>query len=179
MLHDKEMSAGPILKSYDELFENDGSNILFGLAGSVDLESLHPDAMEIFKMWQLFLDNVHPIIKLFHAPTVQQQILKAASDLGTASPAMHALLFGIYSIAIVSVDDLKCTTTFGASKTTLVRRYQTGNVYALQRAGFLRSSELTVLQALLLYLVSIIQALFVDTNWADSGMEKVRADSEW
>lgn len=158
MLHGKEMSAGPILKSYDELFENDGSNILFGLAGSVDLESLHPDAMEIFKMWQLFLDNVHPIIKLFHAPTVQQQILKAASDLGAAPPAMHALLFGIYSLAIVSLDDeVKCKTTFGASKATLIKRYHTGSVYALQRAGFLRSSELAVLQALLLYLVSIIR----------------------
>ena len=157
MLHGKENTSSPILKTYDEIFPNDGSNVLLGITGSVDLPGLHPDAMEIFKMWQLFLDNVHPLIKLFHAPTVQQQILKAASDLETASPAMHALLFGVYSVAIVSLDELKCTTTFGESRLSLVKRYHTGSVYALQRAGFLRSSNLAVLQALILYLVSIVQ----------------------
>jgi hypothetical protein len=160
---------GPILATYDNVFKTDGSNLLFNLGGSIDLPSLHPPPVQIFVLWQAFLNNVHPLLRLLHAPTVQQQLLTTALDLSAASPAVHALLFAIYANAVVSMrDDAYMAAMNEESSTrgeayiaaindqrwTLVSRYTTACQYALQKAEFLRSSDLTVLQAFVLHLVS-------------------------
>jgi hypothetical protein len=152
---DEESEQGPILTPYDDVYKTDGSTIVFNLAGSVDLSSLHPAPAQIFTLWQAFLDNVQPILRLLHAQTVQQQILRTASDLLGASPAVHALLFAIYSNAAVSMREDACLTALNADRLTLVSRYTTASQYALQKAGFLRTSDLVVLQAFVLHLVSI------------------------
>lgn len=66
---------------------------------------------------------------------------------------MHALLFGVYSNAVVSMTDDACLEILEEDRWTLVSRYTAGAQYALHKSGFLQSSDLTVLQALVLYLV--------------------------
>lgn len=115
---------------------------------------LHPSTVQIFRLWQTFLDNVNPIIKIFHAPTVQQQILDATSDLSNVSKPMEALMFGIYATAVTSLSDVECKNMFGEEKTVLRGRYSAGSRQALRNAGVLRTSNLVILQAFVLYLVS-------------------------
>jgi len=119
--------------------------------------------MHIFRLWQTFLDNVNPLIKIFHAPTVQQQVLDASADLTKVSKRMEVLMFGIYATAINSLDELEVKTIFCEEKSTLLNRYQSGCRQALLRAGFLRSSDMTILQGFVLYLV----ALPIQTQWSD------------
>ena len=104
-------------------------------------------------MWQTFVDSINPLTKILHAPTVQQQVLDASSNLEKISKGTEALLFSIYACAVVAMNDEECKTNFGEERSILLSRYQAGARKALIKAGFLRSSNLIILQAYVLYLV--------------------------
>lgn len=63
-------------------------------------------------------------------------------------------MFGIYCISIYSLGPQECRDKFNQDREVLLRRYHSGAREALRRAGFLKSSDLIVLQAFVLYLVS-------------------------
>jgi len=153
---DDETLEIPITKTYDAI-DADGSDFLFPTPSSDSMSDLHPSTVHIFRLWQLFIDNVNPIIKIFHAPSVQVQILEASADLENVPREIEALLFGIYAMAVTSITDSECNTMFGEEKTVLLARYQSGSRQALCRAGLLRSSDMTILQAFVLYLVSLFR----------------------
>jgi hypothetical protein len=147
-----EMFETPITKTFDSIHP-DGIDIVFGIFNPGDLTSLHPSPVHIFQLWQTFLDNVDPLIKLFHAPSVQQRVLDATSDLENIPKDLEALMFGIYTMAVSSLAYDECYKKFNEDKGILVARYQLGVRQALNNAGYLKSTELTVLQAFTLYLV--------------------------
>lgn len=62
-------------------------------------------------------------------------------------------MFGIYCMAVCSMTQDECSSIFGEDVNTLLARYQAGARQALSRAGLLRSSDMTILQAFVLYLV--------------------------
>lgn len=128
--------------------------ILEAGAPVMSLLALHPQPVHIFMLWQAFRDNVDPLTKLFHAPTVQQSILEASADLENISKATEALMFSIYCIATVSLTESECQTKFGEARETLLARCQTGAVQALRRADLLKTSDIVILQAFILFLVS-------------------------
>lgn len=151
------MFENPISRTYDGIDEA-GDDLLFHSPTSEDLRDLHPSTVHIFRLWQRFLESVNPLVKIFHAPTVQQQVLDATSDLDDVPKGVEALMFGIYCMSIVSFPEFECIPIFGETKATLLKRYHSGVRLALQRAGLLRSSDLTILQAYVLYLVSNAQS---------------------
>jgi len=81
-------------------------------------------------------------------------MLDAIADLENVSKGMEALMFSIYSMAITSLSASECMELFGEERAVLLARYQAGSRQALSRAGLLRSSDMTILQAFVLYLVS-------------------------
>lgn len=121
------------------------------------LTALHPSPLHIFKLWQTFLQNVNPLIKLLHVPTAQQQILDAADNLPGVSKEFEALMFCIYCLAVVSLGEKEAQDSFGEEKTVLLSRYRRGAQLALAKAGLLRASSMVVMQAFLLYLVCFDQ----------------------
>lgn len=138
------------------MFDNN-DHILFGMGiEPKNLTLLHPDAVHIFRLWHVYMDNVNPLLKVTHSPTVQQQIIEASSNLGDVPPALEALMFGIYSSAVVSMSEDECMTIFGEDRDTLILRYRNGCQQALINTGFLRTSDLKVLTALFLFLVSCL-----------------------
>lgn len=131
--------------SYDLVFEEQGKQ--------GRLTALHPSPLDIFRLWQLFLNNVNPLIKLVHAPTVQQQILDASADLQGVPANTEALMFGVYSMSIASITTGECHAFFGRERGLLLAQYHAGARKALANASLLRSSDLVTLQAFALYLV--------------------------
>lgn len=121
---------------------------------SKDLSSLHPPHVQIFRLWQTFLVNVNPLVKIFHAPTVQQMILDASGDLANVPRATEALMFAIYLIAVTSLKAEECETMFGEPRSSLLSKYSHGTQQALVNAKFLKSLNLYSLQAYALFLVS-------------------------
>jgi hypothetical protein len=138
-----------------DITDYDGGSLLFGITSRVpSLTALHPQPVHIFRLWQTFLDNVNPLSKVIHAPTVQHQILEASANLEKVSRSMESLMFAIYATSVNSMDNRECETMLGESKQILLTRFVKAAERALIRACFLKSTELVVLQALTLFLVS-------------------------
>lgn len=151
---DDELIEAPIMSTYDRSFPTDATELLFGnRPQNATLTSQHPSPVHIFRLWQTFLDNVNPLIKIFHAPTVQQEILRASANLENVSKSMESLMFGIYYFAATSLNEEECQNSFGMDRTSLLVSYQYGAQQALLNASFLKTSDIVVLQALALYLV--------------------------
>jgi hypothetical protein len=149
------MYVNPVIRTYEEL-GCDGMDLLSGSQHIGSLKALHPSPIHIFRLWQTFLDNINPLIKIFHAPSVQQKVLDATADLEEIPKNTEALLFGIYSNAVISLDDEGSEKIFGESKEAMLARFQSGGRQALRNASYLRSSDIVVLQAFTLYLVRSI-----------------------
>ena len=131
------------------------SDLLFGTPrSSNNVRYLHPQPVQIFKLWQTYLDNVNPLVKIFHTPTIQQLILNATGNLENVPKNLEALMFGIYCCVLVSLSDAECDAIMGEGKSTVLRRFRSGCQQALINASFLKSSDMMVLQALVLLLVS-------------------------
>lgn len=110
--------------------------------------------VHIFKLWQVYLDNVDPLLKVTHTPTLQPRIIEAAGQISDLDPILEALMFSMYCVSTHSISENDCMTIFGSSKQHLLFRYQDGCQQALLNCGFLRCNDRDCLTALYLYLVS-------------------------
>jgi hypothetical protein len=138
---------------YQSVEDND--HLLFGLCKTtVDLSTLHPDPVQIFRLWQFYLDNVNPLLKVTHTPSLQSRIIEAASNVTNINPNLEALMFSIYCTSITSLDHHDCQALFGQSREDLLTKYHFSCQQALTNCGFLRSDDRDCLTSLFLYLVS-------------------------
>lgn len=130
------------------------SSLLFSAFRNVaDLRDFHPPPMQAFMLWQAFLQNVNPMSKVIHAPSVQPIIIEASKDLDTVPKPSVALLFAIYAAAIMSLKEEDCQAQFNAPKTLLLARYFSACQQALAAASFMKSRNLVTLQAFVIFLV--------------------------
>lgn len=128
--------------------------MLFGSRQTaVELYTLHPEPAQLFRLWQVYLDNVNPLLKVTHTPTLQGRIVEAASNLKEVPSTLEALMFGIYCMAILSLTVEECETMFKQPKEELSTRFQFGCQQALLNSNFLRTGSRDCLTALFLYLV--------------------------
>lgn len=126
-----------------------------------DLSSMHPEPVQIFRLWQTYLTNCNPLLKLFHAPTMQQVILDASCDLLNVPRYTEALMFSIYLLAVTSLSSQECETMFHVARTDLLTKYSHATQQALVNARFLKSLSLSTLHALCIYLVSCLCPVLV------------------
>ncbi|KAA8571960.1 hypothetical protein EYC84_001902 [Monilinia fructicola] len=152
---DDDVREADVKKAWDQVPEND--NFLFGSRiTTVDISTLHPDPVQIFRLWQIYLENVNPLLKVTHTPSLQGLIIDAASNVSNIKPNLEALMFGIYSMSISSLSVEDCQLMFSSSKTDLLTRYHFGCQQGLLNSGFLRNrDDMHCLTALFFYLLSI------------------------
>lgn len=143
-------------EAWDQLHQDNDLLFLGSSNTAIDLLALHPQQMHIFKLWQIYIENIDPLLKVTHTPTMQTRILDAASRLSNISPTFEALMFGIYCVSVSGLGDDDCQTMFGRAKQSLLANYRFGCRQALQRCEALRSDDRECLTALYLYLVSPI-----------------------
>lgn len=151
------MSDGAASESsrMDDDWSGDGGMLIFSQSRAASLRTFHPAVSQIFLLWQTFLDNVNPIIKPFHAPSVQQLILEAVGDMDNIPRTTDALLFAIYLSSVMSMDDWTCQRMLGEVKSDLVLRFSKLAEQALVNAEFLKSTNIVTLQAQTIYLVGL------------------------
>jgi hypothetical protein len=136
------------------MFENsDGFPFVVG-GSPASVTNAHPSGIQIFQLWQFYISNVNPLLKVTHAPTMQEQIISAISNPAKISKPLEALMFAIYFAAITSLTEEEVQSTFTVDRAILLGKYHNATQQALVNAGFMRSSELIVLQAFFLYLVT-------------------------
>ena len=75
-------------------------------------------------------------------------------DYPVGNPAPEALAFAIYFAAVSSQTDDECRANFGESKAVLTGKYKVALEAALSKADLIVTTDVTVLSALLLLIVS-------------------------
>lgn len=138
----------------DGISPDDNSELILG-ADSPNLatEDLWPDAGHVFRLWQIYLDRVNPLTKIIHVPTLQPYVAEATAGSQNLPKNIEALLFSIYLMAVVALSPEECQELLGYTREEALLRFSSGVRIALCRIGFLKTHDLTTLQALVIYLV--------------------------
>lgn len=145
-----------VVNAWDKTFRGANDHFLLGTRKTpVDLSVLHPDPAQIFRLWQIYLDNVDPLLKVTHHPSLQGRIVEAASNIININTTLEAIMFSIYCISIQSLLPEDCQALFALPKEDLLSRYQFGCQQALSNCNFLQTVDRNCLTALYLYLVRV------------------------
>ncbi|KAK8143564.1 hypothetical protein G3M48_007058 [Beauveria asiatica] len=114
----------------------------------------------------VFISNVEAVICLLHEPTLrqafdahlaQQELYAPAAAMPTGQGSDEAghfepLMFGIFFSAIYSMDTAQVRDIFGATKTDMLKRFESALISALDKESFTSSLAIPVLQAFVLFL---------------------------
>lgn len=125
------------------------------LPATQGLLGIHPEPRHIFRLWQIFAENVYPLIMIIHAPTVQSRISEVCWNLGAVSKPLEAVMFAVYALAVSSMKQADCIQLLGETRSVLLHRYSTGTAQALATANLHTTRDLEVLQAVVLFIVSL------------------------
>ncbi|KAL9614030.1 MAG: hypothetical protein Q9167_001445 [Letrouitia subvulpina] len=125
--------------------------ILGQIGVATNLKALNPPSNQSVLLWGIYKENVDPLVKVVHCPTVHKELFDGTNRPSKSTRARDALKFAIYFAAVISLDAMRCNSLFGCSKEVLVGRFRHGAQQALAQAGFLNSSSLVVLQAFVIF----------------------------
>lgn len=140
------------------MISSSATGILWGVSEYVSLRQFHPSTVQIFQLWQIFLDNVQLLTKILHATSIQKKISTITADLDQIPREFEALMFSIYLAAVNSISDSECQLILKERKAIIQRVFTKATQQALVNVECLKSCSLVVLQALTLYLVSARKA---------------------
>ncbi|WPH02926.1 bikaverin cluster transcription factor bik5 [Acrodontium crateriforme] len=147
---------------------SDGRSFLFGTSEALANLS-QPAANQIVQLWQIYLENVDPIMKIFHAPTVQALVLGQIGK-PPLQASEQALVSAIYLTSAISMQDEHCRATFQESRHALIHKFRLATEIALSAAGFVTTTEITILQAFVLYLTALRSAGETQAVWSLCGL---------
>ena len=103
-------------------------------------------------------------------PTLQLAIERAIANIEQVPRGFEALMFAMYSMAVLSLREEECQETIGETRTILLSRYIDATKGALLRAKFMSSTSIVVLQALFLHILSIRSAYEPRAVWNLTGL---------
>jgi hypothetical protein len=137
------------------------------LLATVPQEQRHPEPRHIFRLWQIFVENVNPLLKIIHVPTFQQRIFEVSWNIPSISKPTQAIMFAVYTLAIGSLSPVDCVKLFDQEKDVLFNQYRKSTIQSLIAAELLSTKDVEVLQAFVLFLVSINPLGLVECRQTD------------
>jgi hypothetical protein len=111
-----------------------------------------PEPTQVLYLWSIYQENVEPLLKAVHVPTMEKVFRDARTRFDQLSAGHQALIWAIYYAAVVSLDPEDVLSKLGQSKDEALARYRFATQQALSQADFVITSDLTVLQALSIFL---------------------------
>ena len=117
----------------------------------------HPLRPTIEALLDIYIQRVDLVFKLIHVPSLCTAMLsldRHSSSEIPSPPALSALRFAVYFSAVCTLSEEDCRNTFANEKTSLVHRFRIATEVMLSQANLLVTSDITVLQAFAIYLVS-------------------------
>ncbi|KAL1615366.1 hypothetical protein SLS56_011833 [Neofusicoccum ribis] len=114
-----------------------------------------PPAAQIPFYLDKYAQRVDPHIKILHLPTESASFLAYGDVSARTSKAPTPLIFAMCYSATASLSDEECKRELGEDKRTLLLKYKLATQYSLQKASLLRTKDISVLQAFLLFLCSL------------------------
>ncbi|KAI4124847.1 MAG: hypothetical protein LQ338_004601 [Usnochroma carphineum] len=129
---------------------------IFSFSSTIlSLRNFHPPANQILTYWDVYKENVDPLVKIFHRPSTEKTLSEAAKDLDHISKPLECLMFSIYFAAVTSLSDEECLNMTGMEKDSALKRYRFAFEQAMARAGFLSTTELVILQSFTIFLICV------------------------
>ncbi|KAL4745746.1 hypothetical protein BDW72DRAFT_198337 [Aspergillus terricola var. indicus] len=130
------------------------SSMLLQPQAPVDLELYRPTSNTIAALWQRYLEVVDPVLKIFHTPTVQMLVFQAIQGRNKLDLASECLLFAIYYATVAAMTPSTRESDLEKDRMNLLRRYRTATENTLSRLNLLDATDMTVLQAFTIYLIT-------------------------
>ncbi|KAK1765002.1 fungal-specific transcription factor domain-containing protein [Phialemonium atrogriseum] len=108
------------------------------------------------QLCQVYLQQVDPIIKILHRPSLKKLMLQGGGYLGypDGHASVEALSSAVMYSAASSMTDNQCQATFRTDKSSLMANCRRACEAAIERSGLLTTRDITVLQAFVLYLLA-------------------------
>ncbi|KAH7238007.1 hypothetical protein B0J15DRAFT_376741, partial [Fusarium solani] len=162
----------PSLQSSHRTISTSTSSFIFSnrSRSTRDTEDLRPLPSQMLFIWQTFIENVDPFIKVLHVPTVSKMIHDSRGNFDLLPPSMEPLMSSIAFASVKSLTSEEVQTHFRSDKKDLVSRFRLGTEDSLSRADFINTKELSVVQALLVYTLLIRLEESQRYVWALTGL---------
>lgn len=128
---------------------------------------LQPARMQL--LWRVYQDNVAPLIAVLHTPSVDIMV-RQESDNINPDPAREALILAVCFAAIVSLHPDQCPKLLGLEYNRAIQSYRRAVDQALVRANFIKTQNMCVLQAAVVFLLSLRYRSDSRLVWAASGV---------
>jgi hypothetical protein len=145
MLEDQEFDSDsdtPIPPS-DAITQPNHQSFIMGYSSSdVDLKPLHPLPSQIPFYWQTFLENVQPLVKILHTPTMNKVIKEVLNNLDSLSKSTEALMFAIYFATITSMNANEVSLTRNIPQSYLLTHCRFKLILELKKNIFSSSTDL-------------------------------------
>ncbi|KAK4073254.1 transcriptional regulator family: Fungal Specific TF [Trichoderma aggressivum f. europaeum] len=126
-------------------------------ATSQSLQSLYPSSSDLLTIFDVFQENVDPVVHIFHRPTMRKTITEVLPlvDGSSLDRMTEVVVFSICYAALTSLSDADCQKLLGEDRRVLLSRYRYATEQSLSRARFLESQNLGILAALILFLLCL------------------------
>ncbi|KAH8690216.1 C6 transcription factor domain-containing protein [Talaromyces proteolyticus] len=134
------------------------------------LVQYHPTHTTAMVLFQTHIENVEPLCKILHIPSAAKLIQVASQQPTLVSKSDECLMFAIYHFAVFSMTEEDCGQRLGQSRAILMQRYRFAAQQALVNASFLKTTEMPVLQALVLFLIPCQYHYDSQTFWVLTGV---------
>lgn len=130
--------------------------------GPQNEEPEHPPDAHSAVLFRVYFNNVDPVCKILHRPTVDTYFSNVAALFEPSTRrfkfrSLEAVTFAVYFAAMNSMSVKECLTYLGEDKEELSARYKRSTESLLEQADFMNAMEITTLQALTIYIVSVSQ----------------------
>ncbi|KAL4999811.1 hypothetical protein BDV10DRAFT_183959 [Aspergillus recurvatus] len=130
------------------------SSMLLHPQAPVDLDLYRPTPQTIAALWNKYLEIVDPVVKIFHTPTVQRLVMQAIQGRNKLDLALECLLFAVYYATVAAMTPLACESELQEDRLSSLRRYRTAIENMLSRLNLLNATDMAVLQAFTIYLIT-------------------------
>lgn len=120
-----------------------------------------PDTESATALCDVFIYRFLTLQPILHGPSIRQYLTGQGDylDLPHDDPAVRALAFAIFYAAITTLQPSECLEQFNVDRQTALTRYRFATELSLAQADLHRTTELTTLQAMMIYLVSLFSPL--------------------
>ncbi|KAL9036419.1 MAG: hypothetical protein Q9180_004313 [Flavoplaca navasiana] len=144
---------------------------IFSFSSTIlSLRNFHPPPNQILTYWEVYKENVDPLVKILHRPTTEGTLREAAKDLDHISKSLEVMMFSIYFAAVTSLSDEECINMTGIEKESALKKYRFAFEQAMARAGFLNTTELVVLQSFTIFLICVRRNDMTRSVWMLTGL---------
>ncbi|KAF2123215.1 hypothetical protein BDV96DRAFT_15587 [Lophiotrema nucula] len=142
--------------SSDEFAEAE-SAIFLDPVGSknIDLTAFWPSFVLLSRIKDVFMDRGDPLMKILHMPTFWAALTNAMQHPRDTPKATEAILFAFCLVTVSTLNDEECLTLLGVEKAVLTPRFRLATRHALVGAKFLKTSDPTILQAYLMFMMGL------------------------